>query len=88
LVGLQFGLRRLVQLPLYLYPYGSHHQLEEVMIQRLDLPIVMTKDIEGRRNSWLERGRHMNLRHPVTVKCHPTLSANTALKLPTAAVVK
>jgi hypothetical protein len=34
------------QVPLHIYPYGvSHHQLDQV-IQRLNLPVVLTRDID------------------------------------------
>jgi len=68
--------------PLYLYPYGvGRHQLEEV-IQRLNLPIVMTRDIEGADAILALRAhlrRHLNLRRMADdyrVPIH-TISANT-----------
>jgi stage III sporulation protein SpoIIIAA len=69
-------------LPLYIYPYGiSHHQLEQVF-QMLNLPIVLTKDVDSADAILALRShvrKHANLRRMATERQVPIhmIKANT-----------
>jgi stage III sporulation protein SpoIIIAA len=69
-------------LPLYIYPYGiSHHQLDQVL-QMLNLPIVLTKDVDSADAILALKShvrKHTNLRRMATERQVPIhmIKANT-----------